>query len=237
MERLDKYLSNAGIGTRKEVKEYVRSGLVTVDQNIAKDPGMKVDGRKNEVCFKGEIVFSYSPTYILLNKPAGCVSATEDSRERTVLDVLSEAGLDPIPKGLFPVGRLDKDTTGLLLLTDDGEFAHELLSPKKHVDKVYHVTVDTPLSEKEKIIFNKGIVLSDFTCLPAKLDILSEYEAKITIREGKFHQVKRMFMALGHTVTSLKRLRMGEFTLPDDLPEGRFVRLDMECHDHEKKII
>lgn len=237
MERLDKYLSNAGIGTRKEVKDFVRSGLVTVDQDIAKDPGMKVDGKKNEVSFKGVPVLPFSPTYILLNKPAGCVSATEDPRERTVLDVLSEAGLDPIPKGLFPVGRLDKDTTGLLLLTDDGEFAHELLSPKKQVDKVYQVTVDTPLSEKEKIIFNKGIVLSDFTCQPARLDILSEYEAKVTIHEGKYHQVKRMFLATGHTVTSLKRLGMGDFTLPDDLPEGKFVRLKMESNDHEKKII
>lgn len=226
MERLDKYLSNAGIGTRKEIKEYIKRSLVAVNGEIAKDPGMKVDASHDTVRFREDAVAPFSYTYILLNKPAGCICATEDKKDRTVIDVLWEAGLDPIPKGLSPVGRLDKDTTGLLLLTNDGEFAHELLSPKKHVDKVYRVCVDTPLDEKEAELFKNGIVLSDFTCLPAKLEILSDREAEVTIREGKYHQVKRMFKALGHNVTALKRLRMGNFTLPPDLPEGGYVTVD-----------
>ena len=225
MERLDKYLSNAGLGTRKQIKEFIKNGLVTVDGVSAKDPGMKIDHDNDVIFFKGEHVEPFTHTYILLNKPAGCVSATEDMREMTVIDVLLNAGLDPVPKGLFPVGRLDKDTTGLLLLTDDGEFAHELLSPKKHVDKVYRVLVDTPLNENEVSLFRDGIVLSDFTCLPAELDILSEYEAVVTICEGKYHQVKRMFKATGHNVLSLKRLRFGKFTLPNDLPEGKYIKI------------
>ena len=225
MERLDKFLSNAGLGTRREIKEYIKSGFVTVDAENARDPGMKVDPLQNDVCFKGEHVAAFSHTYILLNKPAGCICATEDLREKTVMDVLLEAGLEAIPRGLFPVGRLDKDTTGLLLLTDDGEFAHGLLSPKKHVEKVYRVSVDAPLDEKEISIFKNGIVLSDFTCMPADLKILSKYEAEVTICEGKYHQVKRMFKALGHNVTSLKRLRFGSLTLPSDLMEGKYIKI------------
>ena len=225
MERLDKFLSNAGLGTRKQIKEFVKCGLVTVDGANARDPGMRVDPLQNNVCFKGERIARFTHTYILLNKPAGCICATEDLREETVMDVLIKAGCDPMPKGLFPVGRLDKDTTGLLLITDDGEFAHELLSPKKHVDKVYRVSVDTPLDEKEISLFKEGIVLSDFTCLPAELNILTKYEAEVTICEGKYHQVKRMFKALGHNVISLKRLRFGKFTLPSDLSEGEYIMI------------
>lgn len=225
MERLDKFLSNAGLGTRKQIKEYIKCGLITVDGVKANDPGMKLDALHNNVFLKGERVAPFSHTYVLLNKPAGCICATEDLKEMTVIDVLLNAGLDPMPKGLFPVGRLDKDTTGLLLLTDDGEFAHELLSPKKHVDKVYRVSVDTPLDEKEVGMFKRGIALSDYTCLPAELTILSSYEAEVTICEGKYHQVKRMFKELGHTVISLKRLRMGKYSLPCGLPEGNYIKI------------
>lgn len=221
--RLDKYLADSGLGTRKEVKDLIKAGKIRVNNEIAKDPGMKVSESDSVFCGEEKITAT-GFVYIVLNKPKGCITTVSDEHgDRTVMDVLKDAGLDPVPKDLAPVGRLDKDTTGLLLLTNDGAYAHELISPKKHVAKLYHVSVDTPLNYSDIETFKNGIELSDFTCQSAELTILSDHEAEVTIYEGKFHQVKRMFKACGHTVLELKRLKFGDYELPEDLKEGDFM--------------
>ncbi len=220
MERLDKRLSGAGYG-RKEARELIRVGRVTVDGTVAAAPEAKypddaviaVDGQ----ALAGGFV------YLMLHKPPGVVSATRDAREKTVLDLLPESLRR---RGLFPVGRLDKDTTGLLLLTDDGALAHELLSPRKHVDKTYCVEVDGPWDPADAAAFAAGLTLRDgMACLPAKLEITGPSAALVTIREGKYHQVKRMCAAVGKPVTALKRLSMGGVTLDPQLAPGQWREL------------
>ena len=225
--RLDKYLSDMGAGTRSELKKEIRKSGVTVDGVIVKDPGFSVCS-SSHVVFRGSVVAYEEFVYYMLNKPAGIISASEDELEPTVVDLISE----PKRRDLFPVGRLDRDTEGLLLITNDGALSHRLLSPKHHVDKVYYVKVSGILSESDVELFRDGLVLTDgLECLPADLEILSvsddEYtsEALITIREGKFHQVKRMFSSIGAEVSYLKRLSMGPLVLDPDLAPGEYRRL------------
>ena len=225
--RLDKYLSDMGAGTRSELKKEIRKSGVTVDGVIVKDPGFSVCS-SSHVVFRGSVVAYEEFVYYMLNKPAGIISASEDELEPTVVDLISE----PKRRDLFPVGRLDRDTEGLLLITNDGALSHRLLSPKHHVDKVYYVKVSGILSESDVELFRDGLVLTDgLECLPADLEILSvsddEYasEALITIREGKFHQVKRMFSSIGAEVSYLKQLSMGPLVLDPDLAPGEYRRI------------
>ena len=228
--RLDKYLSDMGVGTRGELKKDIRKGGAIVDGEVVKDPGHSV-GPSSRVVFRGAAVVYEEFVYYMRNKPAGVISASEDGREATVIDLIAE----PKRKDLFPVGRLDRDTEGLLLITNDGALSHRLLSPKHHVDKVYYAEVSGILDESDVELFAQGLVLSDgLECMPADLKILSvsedEYssEAEITIREGKFHQVKRMFSSVGAEVSYLKRLSMGPLTLDPDLEPGEYRRLNEE---------
>lgn len=225
--RLDKYLSDMGAGTRSELKKEIRRNGVSIDGMIIKEPGFSVD-TSSHVVFRGSAVTYEEFVYYMLNKPAGVISASEDDREPTVVDLITELKR----KDLFPVGRLDRDTEGLLLITNDGALAHSLLSPKHHVDKVYYAKVSGILSGSDVDLFRDGLVLTDgLECLPAELEILSvsdeEYtsEAQITIREGKFHQIKRMFSSIGAEVIYLKRLSMGPLTLDPDLAPGEYRRL------------
>ena len=223
--RLDKYLAEMGIGTRKEIGKAVRAGRVTVNGQTAKNAAMQV-AAEDEVSMDGAPVEYEEYVYYMLNKPAGVISATEDARESTVLDLISERQR----KGLFPVGRLDRDTEGLLLITNDGGLAHRLLSPRHHVDKVYYARLDGSVGEAEKTLFAQGLKVDDtLTALPAELEILEPAtEVRVTIREGKFHQVKRMFEAVGREVLYLKRLSMGPLALDEILPKGGYRRLTAE---------
>ncbi len=228
--RLDKYLSDMGAGTRSELKKEIRRGSVSIDGTVVKDPGFSVTP-SSRVTFRGAEVAYEEFVYYMLNKPAGIISASEDGREATVVDLIAE----PKRKDLFPVGRLDRDTEGLLLITNDGALSHRLLSPKHHVDKVYYVKAAGILSESDAEEFSRGITLPDgLECLPADLKILSvsssdnTSEAEITIREGKFHQVKRMFSAIGSEVLYLKRLSMGPLQLDPALDTGEYRRLTEE---------
>ena len=223
--RLDKYLAEMGSGTRKEIGKAVRAGRVTVNGQTVKNAAMQVTA-EDEVSMDGVSVEYEEYVYYMLNKPAGVISATEDARERTVLDLISERQR----KGLFPVGRLDRDTEGLLLITNDGGLAHRLLSPRHHVDKVYYARLDGPVGEAEKALFAQGLIVDEtLTALPAELEILEPAtEVRVTIREGKFHQVKRMFEAVGREVLYLKRLSMGPLALDESLPQGAYRRLTAE---------
>ncbi len=223
--RLDKYLAEMGAGTRKEIGKAVRAGRVTVNGQTVKNAAMQVTA-EDEVSMDGVSVEYEEYVYYMLNKPAGVISATEDARERTVLDLISERQR----KGLFPVGRLDRDTEGLLLITNDGGLAHRLLSPRHHVDKVYYARLDGPVGEAEKALFAQGLKVDEtLTALPAELEILEPAtEVRVTIREGKFHQVKRMFEAVGREVLYLKRLSMGPLALEESLPQGAYRRLTAE---------
>lgn len=230
--RLDKMLSNMGVGSRKEVKLLIRWGRVTVDGERASSGWDYVDTDKNEVAVDGEI-FNFKPkVYLMLNKPQGYVSATEDYKENTVLELVPE---EYAHYELFPVGRLDKDTVGLLVLTNDGKLAHEVLSPKKHVPKTYFAKIDGVADETIVDAFKKGVTLDDgYKTLPAELTILSSdasegtSEIELTIHEGKFHQVKRMFESVSMTVTFLKRIRMGNLDLDESLELGEIRELTDE---------
>ena len=225
--RLDKYLADMGLGTRSEIRKAVRSGLVTVDGQPVRDPGLRVE-KTADIAFDGKPVGYEDLVYYMLHKPAGVITATEDARQETVLDLIRE---EKTRRDLFPVGRLDKDTEGLLLITNDGQLAHRLLSPARHVDKRYFARVRGHLGPEEVRRFAEGIVLEDFTALPALLTILSDgpvSEALVTVREGKFHQVRRMFAALDREVVYLKRLSMGSLQLDEDLPRGACRRLSRE---------
>lgn len=230
-QRLDKLLAHSGFGTRSEIKQLVKRGFVQVNGHTVKDSGLQVDPDADEIAVDGEPVAYREYVYVMLNKPQGVISATEDSRERTVLDLIDE----PYRRcGLFPVGRLDKDTEGLLLLTNDGKLAHELLAPRKHVPKTYFALVEGRVNEQDQAGFRKGVTLDDgYTTLPAELVIAAEgdpaarkpAEIELTIMEGKFHQVKRMFAAVGKRVVYLKRLRMGTLSLDESLAPGEYREL------------
>jgi 16S rRNA pseudouridine516 synthase len=227
--RLDKMLANSGFGTRKEVKKLLKTGVVKVDGNVVKDAKVHVDPEVQEVTVYDDIVEYREFIYLMMHKPPGLLSATEDHRQETVVDILQEEDKIFEP---FPVGRLDKDTEGLLLLTNDGQLAHQLLSPKKHVPKTYYAKIDGEVTEEDIQAFRKGVTLDDaYETLPAELKILEagpESQIEITIVEGKFHQVKRMFQAVGKTVTYLKRLSMGELKLDEDLELGEYRELTDE---------
>ena len=228
MMRLDKFLTEMGIGTRTEVKKYIKQGKVKVDGETVKLPETKVDAGRQEITYLEHPVQYKAFEYVMLNKPAGVVSATTDAREKTVLDLISEKKR----KDLFPVGRLDKDTEGLLLITNDGELAHRLLAPKKHVDKVYYAKVKGVVTERDVIAFAEGISIGQGeTAKPAVLKILVSdvlSEIRLTIQEGKFHQVKRMFAAVGKEVVYLKRLSMGSLILDESLRPGEYRPLTKE---------
>ena len=226
MERLDKLLTSTGRWSRSEAKRLVKEGRVLVNGHLAASPEEKYDPETVSLAVNGEAVPLRRFVYVMLHKPAGVLSATEDGRGKTVLELLPP---EYRKRGLFPVGRLDKDTEGLLLLTDDGALAHELLSPKKHVDKVYYARVEGELTEADSRAFAAGMTLGDgLVCLPAGLKILTageESEALVTLREGKFHQIKRMLAARGKPVRYLKRLSMGTLRLDETLPKGGWREL------------
>lgn len=223
--RLDKYLAKCGQGTRTEVKKLIRAGQVKVDGLVCKDPGFILDAKTARV-FLGEQHLRYQEYhYLMLNKPAGVISATRDRLHPTVLDLLPPEYLH---LDLFPVGRLDKDTEGLLLLSDDGILAHRLLAPKRHVPKRYRARVRGWVDEGDVQRFAAGLDLGDFTTLPAQLDILTagdESLVEVTIYEGKYHQVKRMFLAVGKEVLHLQRVAMGGLALDPNLPPGQVREL------------
>lgn len=227
MERLDKLLAATGRWSRREVKGLVKAGRVLVDGVPAAAPEQKLDPGRSRVLVDGEEAVFRQFTYVMLNKPAGVLSATEDARQETVLDLLPP---ELRRRGLFPVGRLDKDSEGLLLLTNDGDLAHRLLSPKYHVDKVYYIRTDAPLTEEDRAAFAGGVLLADGTeCLPAGLELLGDgREALVTLHEGKFHQIKRMIASRGAAVCQLKRLSMGTLVLDKGLRPGGFRLLTNE---------
>ena len=238
VQRLDKIIASTGRWSRREVKDLVRQGRVAVNGVAAQSAEEKTDPMTAEITVNGEVLVWRKYTWVMLNKPAGYLSATEDGRGATVLDLLPQ---ELQRQNLFPVGRLDKDTEGLLLLTNQGGLAHDLLSPKKHVDKEYFVRVEGCLTAADCEAAKAGLHLDDgLVCRPAELKILPEgdgREAHITIREGKFHQIKRMMAYLGKPVTYLKRLRMGNLTLDLELPRGswRFLTAE-EVRDLEAAV-
>ena len=225
MERIDKILALHNYGSRKEVGGLIRSGAVTVNGAPVKKPDLKIDPERDEVRVSGERAVLRRRVVLMMHKPAGILSATEDRRQKTVVDLLPE---ELQRRGLFPVGRLDKDTTGLLILTDDGAMAHELLSPKKHVDKVYLARVEGKIDASDVDALARGMELSDgLKCLPAGLEPLEDgSRCLVTLREGKYHQVKRMLAARGKPVLELKRLSMGGLALDEALEPGQWRFLE-----------
>ncbi|MBC2343418.1 rRNA pseudouridine synthase [Listeria welshimeri] len=218
--RLDKLLSHTGFGSRKEVKPLLKSGAVVVNGTIQKDSKMQVNPDKDEITVHGTPVVYQEFVYFMLHKPQNVVSATEDNVSETVIDLLAQEDTLTNP---FPVGRLDKDTEGLLIITNDGTLAHNLLSPKKHIDKTYYAKIDGEVLLEDVKAFAEGIVLDDgYNCKPARLEIINPNEIKVTIQEGKFHQVKRMFAARGKTVSYLKRISMGQLQLDESLELGEY---------------
>ena len=231
--RLDKYLADMSAGTRSEVKKYIKAGRVQVDQFCEKDASRKIDPGKNRVELDGKQISYQKYEYYMLNKPAGVVSAVSDKKDRTVLDLISDGRKD-----LFPVGRLDKDTEGLLLITNDGELAHRMLSPRKHVDKEYYVRIDGNVTPEMHRKLEEGVFIEqDILSKPAKLKIINNQETEsevcITIHEGRFHQVKKMFGAVGRNVLYLERISFGPLVLDQNLPRGSARTLTPE----ERKLL
>lgn len=226
--RLDKFLADVGIGTRTQVKQMIRKGQIQVNETVIKKPEYKIDAQKDRVTASGEELSYQKYRYLMLHKPAGCVCATEDRKEKTVLSLVPEE----YRKDLFPVGRLDKDTEGLLLLTNDGDLAHRLLAPKKHVDKTYYAKIEGQVTEQDVEAFREGIDIGDDKLtMPAVLEILHSSdisEIQVTIQEGRFHQIKRMFEAVGKKVLYLKRLTMGPLHLDPLLGPGEIRPLTEE---------
>lgn len=232
MIRLDKVLAHMGFGTRKEVKKLIRDGLVLVNGNTVFNDDLKIDIELDEINILDEKVEYKKYTYILLNKPEGYISATFDYNKPIVLDLISDNA-----KGLFPVGRLDIDSIGLLLITNDGMLAHRMLSPKSHVEKTYYIEFSGNEKDNFKDLFNEGIILDDgYKCKPAIYESLGSNKAYITLIEGKFHQVKRMMESLNCNVLLLKRIKFGPLLLNDDLELGKYRYLSQEEIDELKKI-
>ena len=223
MERLDKFLCDSGAGTRSQVKLILKAGRVTVDGKVIKDNSCKIDPEKQEICLDGEVLGGKRRCVVMLNKPAGFVTATEDPVERTVMELLPEnmKHLD-----LKPVGRLDKATEGLLLFTNDGDLLHRLISPKKEVPKIYYARHEGTATAEDVAAFAAGLTLRDGTvCLSAKLEPLGAGESLVTVCEGKYHQIKRMFGVVGLGVNELHRESIGNLTLPDSLKEGECIEM------------
>ena len=224
--RLDRYLCDLGKAPRSECRRIIRAGRVRVDGESVTAPETKIDPRSAAVTLDGETLRWAEHHYFMMNKPAGVLTATEDRRQKTVLDLLPE---ELRRMGLFPVGRLDRDTRGLLLLTDDGDFAHRVISPKFAVEKMYDASVDGTPDESDAAAFAAGLVLGDGTkCRPARLEPLGEGRCLVTVTEGKYHQVKRMLASRGKSVTALKRLSIGALRLPEELAEGAVTSLSDE---------
>ena len=229
--RLDKFLVACAVGSRTEVKNFLKSGRVTVNGKKEKSAKLQIDEETDEICFDGQKLDYEEFVYYMMNKPKGVISATEDPNHKTVLDLLDDYAR---AKEVFPVGRLDIDTHGLLLLTNDGKLAHALLSPKRHVDKIYLARINGVMTDADVGTFAQGVPLKDFTCQPAKLELVSidtekeESLVRVTIAEGKFHQVKRMVAYCGKEVVDLQRLTMGTLTLDEDLKRGEWRRLTKE---------
>ena len=217
MERIDKIISEQTYYSRKETKKLISQGMVYVNGEQVKKPESKYDETNISIKINGKEIEIKKHIYLLLNKPKGYVSTTEKESQKTVLDLVPEKYKN---RNLFPAGRLDKDTTGLMLITDDGEFAHNILSPKKHVKKEYEVTIDIPVTETMVNGFKEGINLNDGECKSADLEITGEYTAKVTITEGRYHQIKRMFGCYGAKVVELNRICMGNLYLPKELKLG-----------------
>lgn len=228
--RLDKYLANAGIGSRSEIKTLIKKGLISVNGITAMKPEIKINSQTDTIQFQNQVVHTEAYEYYLLNKPAGYVSATKDNTAPTVLSLINSCRND-----LFPVGRLDKDTEGLLLITNDGVLSHKLLSPKRHVDKTYYAIIEGIISNEDIFAFEQGLIIGDDdlnVALPARLSILKTENSpkalsyiEVTIHEGKFHQVKRMFQAVGKKVVYLQRIAFGTLVLPKDLASGEYREL------------
>lgn len=227
--RLDKFLTEMNQGSRSEVKQLIKKGRICVNGEREKRPEYKVCPDSDRITLdEKELVFVHY-VYLMFHKPGGCVSATEDHKEKTVLDYIQEADC-PRKKDLFPVGRLDKDTEGLLLLTNDGQLSHRLLSPKKHVEKKYYVRLQSKAGAKEQQMFREGMDIGDEQkTLPARLELLADgTEGYVYLTEGRYHQVKRMFQACGNQVKYLKRLKMGSLTLDEKLKPGEYRHLTKE---------
>lgn len=220
--RLDKFLANSGIGTRKEVRDLIKKGQIRVNGQIIKNIDLKVDENNDEIFYLNNKITYTKYRYIMLNKPKGYISATEDNYHKTVLDLIKEYKT----YSLFPVGRLDIDTEGLLLLTNDGKLSYNLLSPKKHIPKKYYVKLKNDISINDKNVIENGIILDDgYKTKESKIEILNSKEVYITISEGKYHQVKRMFLAINNEVVYLKRVQMGNLKLDDNLELGNYREL------------
>ena len=218
MKRIDKIISEQTYYTRKEIKKLISQGTVYANEEQVKKPEQKYDESNISIKINGEEIEIKHHIYLLLNKPKGYVSTTEKGSEKTVLDLVPEKYKN---RNLFPAGRLDKDTTGLMLITDDGEFAHNILSPRKHVKKEYEVTLDIPVTQTMVEEFKKGIILNDGECKSADLKITGEYTANVVLTEGRYHQIKRMFGCFGAKVVELNRICMGNLYLPKDLKLGQ----------------
>lgn len=233
MERIEKVLANHTVYSRKEVKDFLHQGKISVNGKIVQKSGEKIDPEKDEIFLNQQKIITKEKIYLCLNKPKGYVSATRDEKEKTVLDLVPEKYYH---KDLFPAGRLDKDTTGLMILTNDGDFAHNILSPNKHVKKTYQATIDIPLTQEMQEGFKNGVELNDGICKSAELKKVSTYEAIVILKEGRYHQIKRMFAHYNATVLELKRIGMGNFSLPNNLEEGNIIELtDKELKQIEER--
>ena len=230
--RLDKFLCDCNLGTRSQMKKDIKSGLVTVNDVKVLRPEQHIDENADRICYKGQPCVYEEYVYYMLHKPAGVVSATEDKHEQTVIDLLGQYKCDE----LFPVGRLDKDTEGLLLITNDGPLAHDLTSPAKHVEKEYECHLAQPFDDRQKEQLEQGVDIGEKALTkPATVHVLEEKKIVLTITEGKYHQVKRMLSAVGNEVVYLKRLRMGALRLDETLPKGSFRRLTEEETENLRK--
>ena len=225
MERLDKIISSQLGYSRKEVKELIKRKRVSVNNQLVDKSDYKINLETDKVSVDNQELTIKKYLYLILNKPKGYVSATTDNKDRTVLDLVPQEYLH---RNLFPAGRLDKDTTGLMIITDDGNFAHEILSPKKHIKKTYNVTIDIPVTLEMVDGFQKGVNLNDGECKSAKLEITGKYTALVTLIEGRYHQIKRMFGCFKAKVIELERISMGRLTLPENLKSGECRELTEE---------
>ena len=225
MERLDKVIVSQTEYSRKDVKKIVQSKRILVNGEVIKSSDIKIDKEKDVILIDGKNIDIQEHVYLVLNKPEGYISATEDRTQKTVLDLIDEKYLC---RDMFPAGRLDKDTTGMMIITDDGVFAHNILSPKKHIKKIYEVTIDIPVTDDMKKGFEEGIKLIDGVCKSSLLEKIGEYEARVTLTEGRYHQIKRMFGMYGAKVVKLHRICMGSLYLPEDLVKGESRELTKE---------
>ena len=225
MERIDKIIATQTKYSRKEVKELIKQKRIIVNNEIITKSDIKINNEKDKIIIDGEELIIKKYVYLILNKPKGYISATEDKTMKTVLDLIEE---EYTHRNLFPAGRLDKDTTGLMIITDDGDFAHNILSPKKHITKAYNVTIDIEVTEEMVKGFKEGIKLNDGECKPSTLKITGPNTGIVILTEGRYHQIKRMFGCFGAKVTELQRIAMGNLELPNDLKLGESRELTIE---------